>query len=240
MKLIPLLLTLALPALAQDTLQPVRGLRPVLPPPLNPSIPSPTTPPEPVPVVLPAPAVPAAPADRPDLKPAKPEPRVTPSDLRPTAPDLPPLPAATNKDLPKKKDGSEADIANALVPEKVTTNKKPAPGSTGNRPKNRTALLPPQTPGDLDLRVRYRVAHTKASTDPAVRAAWEDSRDAHTDFAKRAALKNYYELLNKKILAIDKGVAPISDDRSHYYIRRITQSRVAPTEEFEREGLLDN
>jgi len=215
MKYLPLLFVLAAAAVAQD--------------------PAPTTPAK------------EKTEERPDLKPAaKPELRVSPTDLRPATPDLPPLPQPPPKkssasDLPSRQVINN-DNSSTLVPDKVPTIQKPKifPGSTGDRPNTRTALLPPKTAADLDLRVRYRQAHTKASTDPAVRAAFEESRDAATDYAKRAAMKSYYERLFKKMLSYDKGIAPLVEDRQRYNMRRLTQSRLAPTEAPDIDGTASN
>lgn len=177
----------------------------------------------------PAPAA-VKPADRPDLKPAKVEPRVAPTDLKPTPPDLPPLPEAAK--TTDKKNKTKTDDESALVPEKVPNNKKNVSviGTTAERPKTRTALLPPMTQLDADLRVRYRQAETKAMQDPTVMSAFEESRVAMTDFDKRAAMKSYYERLYKKMLSYDKGIAPLVEDRQRYNLRRMSQTRVAPTE----------
>jgi hypothetical protein len=185
------------------------------------------------------------PAERPDLKPAKPEPGVPPSDLRPAPPELPPLPQSTKKTDKSTDAAKKENEASALVPEKVPHNKKgekgaSAIGTTAERPRTRTALLPPMTQLDLDLRVRYRQAHTRASSDPAVRALWEQSRLAHTDFEKREAMKSYYELIYKKMLSYDKGIEPIVTDRKSYNIRRLVQTRVSPTEGLPEVDGVDN
>ncbi len=99
-----------------------------------------------------------------------------------------------------------------------------------SRDKNRSTLLPPSTSNDLDLRIRYRKARTNAERDPAVIAAWDASRTARTDYAKRAALTRYYELIRAKVLSTDRGVALILEERHAFTTKRLTQTRVSATQ----------
>lgn len=123
---------------------------------------------------------------------------------------------ATEKSDPKKKDEAADD--------KDGQKKDPS------RERGRTTLLPPKTATDLDLRIRYRKARAAAERDGAVIAAWEDSRKAHTDYAKREALKRYYTLIRAKVLAVDKGVSPMVEERHTYAMKRLDQTRVDPTD----------
>ena len=107
--------------------------------------------------------------------------------------------------------------------------KKPAKDESP-RQKDRTTLLPPVTSTDLDLRIRYRKARTFAEQAPAAVAAWEESRVAKTDYAKREALKRYHELIRVKVLALDPAVAPILNERHAYVLKTLSQTRVDPTD----------
>ena len=107
--------------------------------------------------------------------------------------------------------------------------KKPA-ASEPPRQKDRTTLLPPVTSTDLDLRIRYRKARTLAEQAPTVVAAWEESRAAKTDYAKREALKRYHELIRVKVLAADPGVALVLNERHEYSMKVLSQTRVEPTD----------
>ena len=104
------------------------------------------------------------------------------------------------------------------------------PATASPREKDRTTLLPPVTSTDLDLRIRYRKARNFAEQVPAVVAAWDESRVAKTDYAKREALKRYHELIRTKVLALDPGVAPILNERYAYSMRLLSQTRVEPTD----------
>lgn len=103
-------------------------------------------------------------------------------------------------------------------------------GNESIRQQGRTTLLPPVTSTDLDLRIRYRKARTFAEQDPAVISAWQASRTAKTDYAKREALKSYYTLIRQKVLSVDRGVAPVMDERHGFSMRRLEQTRVEPTD----------
>ena len=79
------------------------------------------------------------------------------------------------------------------------------------------------------MRIRYREARNRSAADPTVQAAWEDSREAKTDFDKREAMKRYYNTLYKKMLALDKGIAPLVTERQRVALHRLDQTRVEPT-----------
>ena len=79
------------------------------------------------------------------------------------------------------------------------------------------------------MRIRYREARNRAATDANVQAAWEDSREAKTDFEKREAMKRYYNTLYKKMLALDKGIAPLVKERQRVALHRLDQTRIEPT-----------
>ena len=105
-----------------------------------------------------------------------------------------------------------------------------------SRQKGRNTLLPPVTSTDLDLRIRYRKARTFAEQDPAVVSAWAASRAAKTEYAKREALKTYYTLIQKKVLAVDSGVAPVINERHGFAMRRLEQTRVEPTDPLDEDA----
>lgn len=86
-----------------------------------------------------------------------------------------------------------------------------------------------ETAAELDLRIRYRKARNVAETNAKVRAAWDDSRDAKTDHAKRQALKRYYDVLFAQMLAADRGIAPLVVERRKAEFAALTQTQIAPT-----------
>ena len=103
-------------------------------------------------------------------------------------------------------------------------------------PKGRTTLLPPVNSEDLEMRIRYRKARTFAERDAAVVAAWDASREARADYAKREALKRYYDLIQAKIKAVDPVVAGALGERYDKAMKRLSQTRVEPTDPNEEDA----
>jgi hypothetical protein len=175
-------------------------------------------------------------ATKPELKPSSPDtvPKPPVSTLKPT-PDLPELPSpGDDPDLGKGQPGGKLKPVPGRIENPLETGKlKIIPGSTADRPKTRTTLKPPTTASDLDLRIRFRKAQSRAASEPAIQALWEESRVAVTDFDKREALKSYYQLLFKRMLSLDKGIAPLVEDRKRYSLRRLDQTRIEPTDPLE-------
>ncbi len=147
--------------------------------------------------------------------------------------DIPPLPA------PSK--GRQDDLMNVLPEKRI----KPSPslmpdgidpaGRTdktkpGALPKGRSTYRPPTTSTDLDLRIRYRQAQSRVLDDPSLKALWQQSRGARTDYARREALRSYYQLMFQKMVATDKGLLPLVQERQRYTMNRLDQNRVEPTD----------
>jgi hypothetical protein len=106
------------------------------------------------------------------------------------------------------------------------------------RPKTRSTLKPPTTSADLAARIRYREAHTRAANDPKIQALWEESRRVETDGQKRDSLRRYYGALYSRILALDKTVAPLVEDRRRVSLKRLEQTRIEPTDPLHAEDRL--
>ncbi len=90
-------------------------------------------------------------------------------------------------------------------------------------------LHPPTTSAELDLRIRYQRARNTAESERTVRMAWDESRAAKTDLAKRGALKRYYDALHARMLAIDGGIAALVGQRKRYEGALLEQLRISPT-----------
>ncbi len=180
----------------------------------------------------------AAPAEKPSPAPAaeKPAPAAEkPAPAKPaqSAPELPPLPDPAP--------GTEqADILRNQPGGRLTPAPVPVPGSrkvsNPERIPGRTTLKPPATSEDLDRRIRYREARTRAEADPKLRAMWEESRTVATDFEKRALLKDYFKALYAKMLASDKSLEPLIELRRRVALRRLDQTRIDPTDPIEDEA----
>ena len=158
-----------------------------------------------------------------------------PATTKPTAPpaELPPLPdpapVPEDPDLMRNQPGSRLKPDPTLMPDRIPAIKP------GERSKSRGTLKPPTTSADLDARIRFRQAHTRAANEPAIQSLWEESRQALTDYEKRAALRRYYTTLYKRIVSFDKGIKPLVDERQRVSLRRLDQTRIDPTDPLDEE-----
>ena len=107
------------------------------------------------------------------------------------------------------------------IPQRPKRTDKPNP-----KPEAKTKQ---DTAADMDLRVRYRKARNIAETTDKIRAAWEQTRYAKCDQDKRDALRRYYDLLFAKMVSMDRGIAPLVEERQKAETFRLTQTRIAPT-----------
>ena len=153
-----------------------------------------------------------APPSNPDASPAK----AAPADLDKPLPlgDPNPLPPPTPSLLPDE------------IPPRA---KRPAKMDPPAATKPAAKLKQESTAAELDLRVRYRKVRNIAETSDRVRAAWEETRYPKNDQQKRDALRRYYDLLFAKMLSMDRGIAPLVEERRKAETATLTQTRIAPT-----------
>ena len=151
---------------------------------------------------------------------------------RPAEP--PPLPEPTSDDAALMRNQPGGRVKPAPEPSLVPDSVIPGRGTRGIV-KGRSTLKPPTTSADLDARIRFRKAHSRALNDPAILSVWEESRVAKTDYRKREALRRYYTMLSKRMLAFDKGIAPLVEERTRVSLRRLDQTRVDPTDPLDEE-----
>jgi hypothetical protein len=172
------------------------------------------------------PAAPDAPAPAPAATPASPA--AAPTDL-PPLPD--PVPGGEPGELMRNQPGGRLKPApqgeSSLVPQGIVR--------PGERPKGRSTLRPPTTSAELTARIRFREAHSRAANDPKIQALWDESRQAPTDGHKREALRRYYTALYSRILAVDKSVAPLVEERRRVSLHRLDQTRIDPTDPLDEE-----
>jgi hypothetical protein len=79
------------------------------------------------------------------------------------------------------------------------------------------------------LSIRYREVRVQAEKDPGVVSLLEQANGARTMEDQRAALRQYYRLLFKKIASIDKSLTEKCKVMEMAYIRRLAQERLEPT-----------
>ena len=183
---------------------------------------------EPAPPAEPAP-VPAEPAPA-EPAPLPPEPAPAPQANPAELPPLPdPSPTGEAGELLRNAPGSRIKPAPqrepAMVPDGILR-----PGSREERPKTRSTLRPPTTSAELDARIRFRKAHSRALSDPKIQALWEESRVVPTDYQKRDALRRFYTVLYKRMISLDRGIAPLVQERQRVSLRRLDQTRIEPTD----------
>ena len=158
-----------------------------------------------------------------------------PAGEKPPGGELPPLPDPApmpEEDLIRNQPGSRIKPAPEGSPSLLPGTEKLKPGE---RPRGRTTLKPPTTSADLDARIRFREAHSKAAQDPAIQAMWAESRTAKTDYEKREALRRYYTALYKRVIAYDKGLGPLVAERRQLALRKLDQTRIDPTDPLDEE-----
>ena len=88
-----------------------------------------------------------------------------------------------------------------LIPETPASAKKPAP-----MPQKKSTTE--QASDDLQARIRYREARTKALQDPKIQMEWDRAQAAKTDPEKREAMKSYYTLLCDRVVKVDPSTKP--------------------------------
>lgn len=162
----------------------------------------------------------------------------SPAGGEPVAPEPPPLepaatPAATPDVIPMEGAPLETqDIAplpavdqampddaftqpNALVPDEAP----PAIGQSLDNAQEKARLQ----------NIRYREVRVQVEKDPKVKSLLDQSAKAKTPEDKRAALREYYRLLFKKIVAIDKSLEDKCRNLEVAYLHRLSQDRLEPT-----------
>jgi hypothetical protein len=192
----------------------------------------------------PAPTIPVTPATDatppPIAEPAPAEPQASPSPgANPT-----PSPAAGEDVIPLPPESGTAEkpmVSDTEVPK----NAKPSPGE----PLSDSTFADPNAviPGDAGtgaapagsgpsaqeiarkLKTRYQEVRIQVEKDPAVRSLMEQSKAAKSFEDERAALREYYRLLFKKIKKADKDLTAHCDRLEQAYLARLAQTRIEPT-----------
>jgi len=82
---------------------------------------------------------------------------------------------------------------------------------------------------DRKLKIAYREARTKAEKDAAITSFREQAESANTFEAERAAYREYYRALFKKMKQLDKSLSKKCDLMEKTYLARLAQTRIEPT-----------
>ena len=79
------------------------------------------------------------------------------------------------------------------------------------------------------LKIRYQEVRVQVEKDPAVHSLMEQSKTAKSFEDERAALREYYRLLFKKMKKVDKDLTARCDLMERAYLSRLGQMRIEPT-----------
>ena len=94
-----------------------------------------------------------------------------------------------------------------LIPEAPKPVEKPKAEPATPKKKSSTE----QASDDLQTRIRYREAKTRALENPRLQQEWDRAQAAKSEPEKREALKSYYKLLCDRMVKIDPTVKPRVD-----------------------------
>lgn len=82
---------------------------------------------------------------------------------------------------------------------------------------------------ERELAVLYRTVRVKADQDPQIVRMRERADEAKSMEDRRAALREYYRMLFKKMVSIDKSLKVRAEIMEQAYLRRLAQTRLEPT-----------
>lgn len=164
-----------------------------------------------IPVPSPAPLPPEAPAPLEPAATPSPTPDVIPMEGAPLdTQDIAPLPT-----LDQAMPDDAFTQPNALVPDEAP----PAISQSLDNAQEKARLQ----------NIRYKEVRVQVEKDPKVKSLLAQADRSKTQEDKRAALREYYRLLFKKIVAIDKSLAEKCEILETSYIHRLAQIRLEPT-----------
>lgn len=82
---------------------------------------------------------------------------------------------------------------------------------------------------ERQLGILYRQVRIKVEKDPAVKSLADQAGTAKSEEDRRAAFREYYRLLFKKMVAVDKSLQVRCQVMEGAYLRRLAQERLEPT-----------
>jgi hypothetical protein len=170
----------------------------------------------PAPGSMPAPSLfapePSA-STQPTTQPAKSDDAATPAP----ASSEPAAPAA-NSGMGSAGQNPPPSDPNSLIPPPAEPEQPSPINAAGNEEKQRQ-----------DQKTRYYTVKVKADKEEALVSLQQKADKAKSDEAKRQALREYYDLLAKRMKKIDPSLSEWIDTMHAAYLRRLAQVRVEPT-----------
>jgi len=162
----------------------------------------------------------AAPSVAPAAQEGAPATAVQAAPATPGSAPVTPDPAAPPANSGQGSPGENPPLSdpNSLIPPPAEP-EQPSPINTaGNEEKQRQ-----------DQKSRYYTAKVKADKEEALASLLLKSEKAKSDESKRQTLREYYDLLAKRMKKIDPSLSEWVDTMHAAYLRRITQVRLEPT-----------
>lgn len=173
---------------------------------------------------------------------ASPAPSPSPAEAAAPAEVSPAQPAASPAEdvIPLPDGGAPAQPVVEPLPEPLAPADQAMPDAAFTDPN---AIIPDEAPPAPNLagaaqndaeekrknNIRYREVRIQAEKDPAVISMQDQADAARTDEDKRAALREYYRLLFKRMVSIDKSLEEQCRQMESAYLRRLAQYRLEPT-----------
>lgn len=178
--------------------------------------------------------------------PAVPADAAAPAPLQLQQQPLPGETATPSPDAAAPADASPSPEGTPAVPDLSAPASDSGMGSPGQNPPpaDPNSLIPPPAPPEQqspvntgandekqrqDQKTRYYTAKVKADKEEALASLQEKADKAKSDEAKRQALREYYDLLAKRMKKIDPSLSEWIDTMHAAYLRRLEQVRIEPT-----------
>ena len=136
---------------------------------------------------------------------------------QPVSPTDPAAPAA-NSGMGSPGQNPPPSDPNSLIPPPQEPEQPSPINSAGNDEKQRQ-----------DQKVRYYSVKVKADKDEDLTTLLAKADKAKSDEAKRQALRQYYDLLAKRMKKIDSSLSDWIDTMHSAYLRRLDQVRIEPS-----------
>jgi hypothetical protein len=185
------------------------------------------------------------PAASPSLVPEADAPPPPPDAPPPLVPDTPPLapPEAVPTPSPAESDSIPIEGGAPLDTREIAPG-RPDEGMPDEAYTEPDALIPdagpvgpPPAPVTFEsaqekarqLSIRYRDVRVQVEKDPKVASLRDQAERARSLEDQRAAMREYYRLLFKKIASIDKSLTEKCKVMETAYLRRLAQERLEPT-----------
>jgi len=129
-----------------------------------------------------------------------------------------PLAPAANSGLGSPGQNPPQSDPNSLIPPPIEPGQPSPINSAGNEEKQRQ-----------DQKAKYYAAKVKADKEEGLASLLTKSDKAKNDETKRETLREYYDLLAKRMKKIDPSIAEWIDTMHAAYLRRLQQIRVEPS-----------